>query len=234
MIEDVFSRITLVDTHMDVYRNIVSIRESQDLFDDLSDDPTDWGSAIQLEVETKPGAFDSTVPIIHRPFEEAVWNDAIGYPFKHWMRSRYSDGTYGVWYGGDSIETTVYETAYHWRNALLADAGWTQPGIVIERKVYWVRCDAALIDLRPAIERAIALVDAADYTLTQQVGAKLHREGHPGLVSKSARCSGSVYAVFNPAVLSNPRMCCYLTFTTTADGVSVEKKPGETWLEFSL
>lgn len=230
MIENVFEQIRLAETHGDLVRNIVSMRISQDLFDDLSDDPAAWEAAIQLELETKPKTFNSATPIIHRPFEEAEWNDAIGFPFKNWMRSRYSDGSFGVWYGSDDIETTVYETVHHWHSRLLQDAGFLQPGIKIERKVYRVRADAALVDLRSAVENYQALIDPTDYTLTHQVGARLHREGHPGLITKSARCNGDVYAVLNPKVLSNPRQACYLTYITTGQGIVVEREPGKIWL----
>ena len=64
----------------------------------------------------------SPTPAIHRPFEEAEWFNAIGWPFQHWQSSRYSDGSFGAWYGADSVEATVYETAYHWYHGLLADA----------------------------------------------------------------------------------------------------------------
>lgn len=230
MIENVFEQIRLAETHGDLFRNIVSMRISQDLFDDLSDDPAAWEAAIQLELETKPKTFNSAMPIIHRPFEEAEWNDAIGFPFKNWMRSRYSDGSFGVWYGSDAIETTVYETVHHWHSRLLQDAGFMQPGIKIERKVYRVRADAALVDLRSAVKNFQALIDPNDYTLTHQVGARLHREGHPGLITKSARCNGDVYAVLNPKVLSAPRQACYLTYITTGQGIAVEREPGKIWL----
>ncbi len=226
MIENVFASLALAETHRDLIRNIVSLRVSQDLFDDLSPDPAARQSAINLELATKPPLFVSPQPIIDRPFEEAAWNDAIGYPFKHWTRTRYSDGSFGVWYGADSIETSIHETVHHWRSGLLADAGFLQPGIRMERRIYAVRCDAALVDLRPAVPVFPALVDPADYSLTQQIGARLHREGHPGLVTQSARCSGDVYAVLNPRVLSQPRQTCHLSYTTTPQGVEVERSPG--------
>lgn len=230
MIEAVFARAGLAETHQDLVRNIVALPVSEHPFDDLSDDPSAWQAAIQLELSTKPKAFTSGQPIIDRPFEEAAWNDAIGYPFRNWMHSRFSDGSFGIWYGSDSIETTVYETVHHWRAGLLADAGFTGPGIEIERKLFRVRADAALIDLRPAIAHFPALVAPDDYTLTQEIGARAHREGHPGLVSRSARCEGDVYAVLNARVLSDPRQIGYLTYRTTDGGVDVEREPGTVWL----
>ena len=149
------------------------------------------------------------------------------------MRSRYSDGSFGVWYGADSIETTVHETVHHWRSGFLRDAGFTRPGIRVERKLYRVRCDAALLDLRPAVAQVPALVDPADYSLTQQIGARLHREGHPGLVSRSARCDGDIHGVLNPCVLSDPRQVCFLTYFTTDTGVAVEREPGRVWMRLT-
>jgi hypothetical protein len=222
-----FAGLCLADTHDDLYRNIVSLRITENLFDDLSDDDQDWQTAIALELQTKPATFTSFTPVIHRPFEEAEWNEAIGFPFREWQSSRFSNGSFGVWYGADSLETTIYETVYHWRNRLLADAGFTGTGIRIERRVHLVRCDAALVDMRSLVTRHPMLVDPTDYSFAQQVGGRLHREGHPGLVTMSARYAGNVYAILNPAVLSNPRPNCYLTYTTTENGVEIERAPGE-------
>jgi hypothetical protein len=210
-------------------RNIVSLRVSQDLFDDLSDRPADWDAAIALELATKPPAFTSAQPVLHRPFEEARWNDAIHYPFRHWMRSRYSDGSFGVWYGADSIETTVHETVHHWRSGFLQDAGFTRPGIRVERKLYRVRCDAALLDLRPALAQVPALVDPADYSLTQQIGARLHREGTP------AWCRARPVAMATSTRCSTPACCpirarCAFSPTHHRHRCGVEREPGRVWM----
>ena len=108
--ELLFSKVLLEDVHRDVLRNIVSVRVSQDLFDDLSENPDDWVRAQQVEDEVKPPPYQSRTPIIHRPFEDAKWFNAIAWPFKHWQASRFSDGSFGVWYGCDSVTTSVYET----------------------------------------------------------------------------------------------------------------------------
>ena len=227
IMDAIFAGLKIADTHSDLYRNIVSLRSQEDLYDDLSDDPNDWQRAIELELKTQPATYISHTPIIHRPFEEAAWDEAIGFPFREWSRSRYSDGSFGVWYGSDTIDTTIHETVHHWRNTLLADAGFSAAGIKIERRVHLVRCDAVLMDLRSLATLHPMLINTNDYTVTHQVGGRLHREGHPGLVTASARCPGDVYAVLNPAVLSNPRSNCYLTYTTTEHGVDVERVPGE-------
>jgi hypothetical protein len=229
-----FDRLTLSDVHADVARNIVSIRASQDLFDDLSEQPGDWALAQQVEDEVKPPSYQSSTPVIDRPFEDAHWFNAIDWPFKHWGASRFSDGSFGVWYGCDTVETSVHETAYHWFNGLLRDAGFEHENVVGERRLYQVACDAALVDLRPALARHPGLVHKTQYTEAQAVGARLHREGHPGLVTASVRRpKGHNYVVLNAKVLSNPRHHLYLTYRLAGDYIEVEKQPGATWLRIA-
>lgn len=224
-----FSRLSLVDVHQDFVRNIASLRISEDLFDDLTPDPGEQQLAIRTELAAKPPQYQVANVTINRPFDEAAWMAAVQFPFDHWSQSRYSDGRFGVWYGADTLETSVHETAYHWLR-FRADAGLDQPGAVGERKVWNVRCDAALVDLRPHIKRTAELVHPSSYALTQQIGARLHREGHPGLLTRSARCTGEVCAMLNPALLSNPRALCYLTYRLTGRGVEVECQLGTVWM----
>lgn len=233
--DSLFSRLTVVDVRRDLTRNIVSLRELQDLFDDLTDDPAEWALAQWVENEVKPHLYRSVTPVIDRPFEDAEWFNAITYPFKQWQASRYSDGAFGVWYGGDSVETTVYETAYHWYRGLLSDAGFEKETVVGERKLYSVSCNAALLDFRRIVGKYPELTHKTDYTYPQAIGARLHREGHPGLVTKSVRYKGGeIYAVFNPGVLSNPRPQCYLTYRVENHQILVEKTPGVVWLNVSV
>ena len=227
-----FSQLTLLDAHEDLVRNIVSLRSSQDLFDDLTDDPAVWLLAQQIESEVKPPTYQSHVPVIDRPYEDSQWFNAIQWPFKHWQTSRFSDGSYGVWYGCDGVEATVHETAYHWYWGLLSDAGFENETVRIERKLYLVACDAALLNFKDALENHPDLLHKTDYLLTQRVGARIHHEGHPGLVLPSVRYpSGLTYAVFNAAVLSRPRPHSQLTYRLDHGRVFIEKQVGATWLE---
>ena len=231
---DIYSRLGLIDTHCKVYRNIVSIRESQDLFDDLSTAPTEWALAQRVEDEVRPAAYRSHTPIIHRPFEDAEWLNAIGWPFENKQASRFSDGAFGVWYGGDAIETSVYETVYHWYRHFLTDAGFEKEPVIGERKVYDVTCDAALVDLRPHISVYPELIHRTDYSSTQSIGAKFHREGHPGLITKSVRYpTGDSYVILNHGVLSQPKTHCYLTYRMVGQKIQIEKEPTVVWLEIA-
>ncbi|WP_374327758.1 RES family NAD+ phosphorylase [Azonexus sp.] len=227
-----FAQLALADIHMDIARNIVSLLQSQDLFDDLTDDPAEWLLAQKVEDEIKPPPYRSHTPIINRPFEDAEWFNAISWPFKHWQASRFSDGTYGVWYGSESVETTVYESAYHWYRGLLSDAGFERMEVVAERKVYSVACNAALLDFRKAADDHPDLLHPSDYAFCQSVGSRIHREGHPGLFTQSVRRpTGENVAIFNADVLSNPRHNYQLTYRLEDDQIVVEKQPGVAWVK---
>jgi hypothetical protein len=123
---------------------------------------------------------------------------------------------------------------HHWYHGLLGDAGFCDEGVIAERKVYAVRCDAALLDFRPLAADYPDLVHRTDYSFTQSIGARLHREGHPGLATMSARCAGENFAVLNPAVLSTPRHTCYLTYRIGKGQIEIEKQVGQTWLRIPL
>ena len=143
--DQLFPRLTLADVHQDIIRNIISIRSSQNLFDDLTDNPAEWALAQKIEDGVKPPPYRSRTPIVDRPFEDAIWFNAIGWPFKHWQTSRFSDGSFGIWYGCAKAETTVYETTHHWVNGFLADAGFERERVIGERKLFKVACDAKAI-----------------------------------------------------------------------------------------
>jgi hypothetical protein len=226
------SHIPLSEVQQDLVRNIASLSVAQNLFDDLSENPEAQQLAQQVEAAVKPKLYASRQPIIGRPFEDAAWFNAISYPFKNWQASRFSDGSFSVWYGSDSAETSVYETAYHWYHGLLYDAGYQEETITVERKLHKVFCAAALLDFRAASERHHRLLHQIDYAASQAVGARIHREGHPGLIIPSARHpSGTIYAIFNPRVLSRPRPHNCLTYELQGGQITVAKNPGRVWLK---
>ncbi len=219
------------DLDVDVFRNIVSLRKSQNLFDDLSDDVEATDIAVAAEMRVK-----QNIPsgVIHRGFH---YNTAIGYPFETepYLHSRYSNGSFPVWYGSLELLTTIYETAYHMIKNESAVEGLNEV-ITRERAAYKVHCKALLVDISEKHSKYPQLL-ANDYSFTQQLGQRLAIEGHPGLLYASARCQkrGINTAVFTPKVLSNPRLNRYFTykFDPRTRGVQVEEKPGIPLLNIS-
>lgn len=220
---------TAADYHGNLARNIKTIREAQTLFDDLSADRQDWDVAIAAEARDY---ITSAEPLITRPFDYGV---VITYPFvpQHWQQTRFSDGLrYGVWYGSFEMETTVYESIYHWRR-FIEDAFAADDRMIIgERRVFDVRCDAIMVDLRGKESRFPQLVDRRSYAYTQGLGSYLHQQGQNGVLVGSARAQGTNGAILRPHVLSGVRDRCYLTYRTnpTQDEVTVQREAGEPWL----
>jgi hypothetical protein len=221
-----------VDFHGDLVRNIPGIRKSQSLFDDLSPDPADWAIAIAAEgAERIPTA----AALISRPFD---YGTVISYSFDsaHWQATRYSDGTtYGVWYGSLDVETTVHETAWHWYRFVTDSYPAEDREIVSERRVFDVRCDALLIDLRGRERAHPDLVSRESYRSTQQIGRYVHAQGLNGLLAPSARCDGTNSAVFKPERLSNVRDRTFLTYRLHAvrDTFVAERTPGRKWIRLA-
>lgn len=221
-----------VDFRDDLVRNIPGIRKSQHLFDDLSTDPADWAIAIAAEgAERIPTA----AALISRPFD---YGTVISYSFDstHWQATRYSDGTtYGVWYGSLDVETTVYETAWHWYRFVTDSYPAEDREIVTERRVFDVRCDALLIDLRGKHAAYPDLVSRTSYAFTQQIGRYVHEQGLNGLLAPSARRAGVNAAIFKPERLSNVRDRTFLTYRLNAvrDTFVAERTPGRKWIRLA-
>lgn len=225
--KDIFS--SIVDFNADVYRNIPALRRSIDFFDDIDDQKEDISNIANI-VENLPKS-DILPGMIAEDFH---YSTSISYPFstEPFMKTRYSDGTYGVWYGSIEMNTTIAETAYHMINRESQIEGHNETTIIQERALYKVKCKAVLIDLSKKARHYPDLI-SNDYSLTQQIGKRLQLEGHPGLLAPSARCYGTNTVIFNQNVLYNPRNNCYLTYKLLPVGeLIVERTPGKTLIKF--
>ena len=216
----------VVDFRDPLVRNIKGIRVSQDLFDDIARDAADREVAIAAESATR---IPSPAALITRPFD---YGSVVTYPFvpQNWQATRYSDGLqYGVWYGSLELETTVYETLYHWHRFVTDSFPELEREIVSERRVFQVRCEAILIDLRRSAEAR--LVDRNDYAFTQQLGRHLWQRAQTGLLAPAARATGTVAAILRPEALSDVRDLCFLTYRLNpkTDLARVERSPGKLW-----
>ena len=107
--------------------------------------------------------------------------------------------------------------------------------VVAERKVYSVACNAALLDFRKTADGHPDLLHTSDYTFCQSLGSRIHREGHPGLLTQSVRRPvGENVAIFNADVLSNPSHNCLLTYRLEDEQIVVEKQTGEAWIQLGV
>lgn len=121
--------------------------------------------------------------------------------FTHTGRpSRFSDGSYGVYYAARELETAVRETAYH-RGRFLAAT--RQPSGEIDMRAYVGKVAKPMLDVRGP--RFKSLHDPDDYSPSQAAAASLHKEGAWGLVYRSVRHEGGeCIAAFRPQAVTIP------------------------------
>lgn len=134
----------------------------------------------------------------------------IGYP------SRFSNGSYGVYYAGRSLETAVRETAYHRARFLAATR--EGPGEV-DMRVYVGRVRKPLLDVRG--DRFRELHSPHDYSLPQAFAYTRRAAGDWGLVYNSVRHPGGVcVAAFRPPVVSIPTQGAALAYVWDGERIS--------------
>ncbi len=203
-----------------VHRNIISSSPSINVFEDLDEgDPVLNQVAIQSEMGAK-----SEVPsgMIARAFH---YSEAVERPFvkENWNQSRFSDGSFGVWYGSLEEETAICESAYH--TIKFYQAFGMNKSQISYRAMYQVLCQAVLLDF-VGKEKSFPDLISNDYLFTQTIGKRLSREGHPGIITPSARCSGSNINIFHIAVLSQPKLNYNLNYhyDPSRDSIQIEKK----------
>jgi RES domain len=114
--------------------------------------------------------------------------------------SRFSDGSYGVYYAARTLETAVRETAYHRARFLAATE---EPPGEIDMRAYVGRPLKPFCDVRGA--KYAALHDPDDYGPPQAFAKTLRDAGACGLVYRSVRhAGGECIAAFKPQAVSIP------------------------------
>ena len=107
--------------------------------------------------------------------------------------SRFSDGTWGVFYAAHSVATAVEETVYHRERFLAATA---EPACDIEMRCYSTSVDSRLHDIRGGW---IAAHDPDSYVASAALAHELRAAGSNGIVYDSARHrGGECLAAFQP------------------------------------
>jgi len=119
------------------------------------------------------------------------------------LGSRFSDGSWGVYYAADSLDTAVAEVSYH-RGVFLARTA--EDAIDIDLR--WLHADLMdkLHDLRGQGASIPGVYDPDRNGESQDLGRTLRSQGSPGIVYDSVRRPlGQCAAIFKPKTLSNAK-----------------------------
>ncbi|MFY8119464.1 MAG: RES family NAD+ phosphorylase [Roseateles sp.] len=113
--------------------------------------------------------------------------------------SRFSDGSYGVYYAAESLETAVAEVSHH-RARFLAST--SEPPLELDLRCYRVMVRARLLDVRG---QGGELHDAQSYQASQRFAREQRAAGALGIAYDSVRRpGGSCVALFTPRATQPP------------------------------
>ena len=179
-------------------------------------DPDDLEAVFALEALTNPRLRDEAGDI-----ELVSPEDRIGGPgtavimaaFTHLTPngSRFSDGTYGVFYAANDLYTAIAETKHHRERFLSATA---QARMELDMRVCLVDLKGNLHDLRGQKASQPLVYRNDNYAAGQHLARTLRAAGSNGIAYDSVRRTrGECVAVFRPPLLSNARQerhLCYV------------------------
>ncbi|TBW09285.1 RES domain-containing protein [Azotobacter chroococcum] len=115
--------------------------------------------------------------------------------------SRFTDGSYGVYYAADSLEAAIAETQFHRARFLAATQ---QPSLELTMRCYLSEIVRPLLDIR-AGDPALYHPDPQQYGPAQAFAARLRLDGNWGLLYASVRRPGAeCVALFRPPATSIP------------------------------
>ncbi len=186
-------------------------------------DPDDLEAIFELEALTNPRLRDQVGDIRLVSPEDRVsgpGSSIIMAAFTHLNPegSRFTDGTYGVFYAANDLDTAIMETIYHRERFMRAT---TQPHMELDMRVYLVDLDGDLHDLRGQ-KSAIPLVyHNENYGAGQHLARALRKDGSNGIAYDSVRRDdGECVAVFRPRLLSNSRQERHLCYVWNGQRIS--------------
>ena len=179
-------------------------------------DPGDLEAIFELESLTNPRLRDEVGDIRLVPENDRIsgpGSSIIMAAFTHLSPegSRFSDGTYGVFYAANGLDTASAETKHHRERFMRATA---QPRMELDMRVYPVNLEGGLHDLRGQRAKQPLIYRSDNYAAGQHLGKTLRKAGSDGIVYDSVRwMGGECAAMFRPPLLSNARQerhLCYI------------------------
>lgn len=205
-------------------RIIRSIYPPIDLFEDIAD-PADWEALASAEAKFNPRIRDSIGDLAKVPLARRITGPGASWvmaPFVHCSPlrpGRFSDGTFGLYYAGDSTEVAIAETIHHHSKTMLATdeaPGWTSQFRELIGSV-----DADMDDVTGMAD----LLDPDHYGPSQVFGAQRRAAGSNGITWPSVRFSGgNCIAAFWPDVVPIPTQGAHFSYHWNGSAVDYVKK----------
>ncbi len=183
------------------YRIVPSRFPPVGVYDRIAD-PADLDAVFAIEALTNPRLREEAGALKQVPKEHRIsgpGSTPVMAAFTHLNPegSRFSDGTWGVFYAAHSVATAVEETVYHRERFLAATA---EPACDIQMRCYRTSIDSKFHDIRGGW---LAAHDPDSYAASVTLAIELRAAGSNGVVYDSARHpGGECLAAFHPDVVA--------------------------------
>jgi hypothetical protein len=168
------------------YRIILSRYPSVGIFDDVAD-PADLEALFQLEARTNQRIRDELGAIALVRAADRIAGPGttpIMAAFTHTQPSRFSDGTFGVYYAARNRETAIFETRYHLERLYRYTR---EPSADVDLRAYAARIAGSFDDLR-GIAVSDPRLDPASYAASQPYARGVDEaNAADGIVYRSVR-----------------------------------------------
>jgi hypothetical protein len=205
------------------WRIIASRYPPINLFERLTPDPSVWDALITLEQLTSPRVRDEVGEIALVPPEERVSGPGASYvmaSFTHINRrgSRFSDGTFGVYYAAAELDTAIIETVHHFE-AFARDSG--DPVRMEDMRVLVGTVTEDFEDVAVlAKPHRSQVLDPDHYATSQAYARALRDDGSTGVVYPSVRrIGGTCIGAFRPRAVGIPHQERRLKYRWNGDRV---------------
>ena len=200
------------------YRLIPSRFPTVGLYDAIAD-PADLDAVFAIEALANPRLRDEVGELQLVPPEERVSGPGatpVMAAFTHLNPegSRFSDGSFGVYYAAHSLATAVAEVSHHRAVFLRRTA---EPAIDLDMRLIAANVEADLHDLRTPASAQHAeptyasVLDPDDYGASRRLGIALRGAGSWGIRYPSVRdAGGECVAIFRPRALRHARSALHI------------------------
>jgi hypothetical protein len=186
------------------------------LFERLTPDPAIWDALIALEELTNPRVRDEVGAIALVPPEERVNGPGASYVMASFTHlnpkgSRFSDGSFGVYYAASDLATAIAETVHHFE-AFASDSD--DPPRMEDMRVLVGEIDHDFEDVA-ALDEPLrsAVLDPVSYAASQAWGRGLRDDGGEGVVYPSVRREGGAcVGAFRPRAVGPPHQERHLKY----------------------
>ena len=192
-------------------RIIPSVYPPINFFEDLVE-PSEMETLWEIENITNERLRQTTGDIFLVPPEDRIsghGSSVVMAAFTHIGRSsRFTDGSYGVYYASFSQDTAIRETVYHRERFLSAT---NEEPCEIAMRMYEGKVMQPLHDIRDRVYSSFHHHN--DYLHTQMFGKQLRQQNSWGIVYNSVRDEGGCnIAALRPTSISIPKVLSHLKY----------------------